>query len=167
MHPKLQEYLDNLAIRFEKVSAFAELLPMYADTIIENHYEGNSYHSLGNRYKDMYFAWDISWYVNKPTNFPDERTYEEGVVCIYINCMQIFGEALYHMAHEKRRVHMKDVPVYYYDISNSTYYFKPHELEGGLEALHVWYLDNKASADAYLKEKRRKELQAELEKLNA
>jgi hypothetical protein len=165
MHPKLQVKLNEKAAQYAKVTAFAKVLPMYADVIIENEYTGDMYHRLGQRYKELYFAWDIAWQVHKPTNFPDDRTYEEGTIYIYVNCMSIFNEAVYHMAQDKLREHMKDIPVYFYDCWNSSYYFKPHEIEVGLEALNNWYLDTKANVDAYLKEKRRKELQAELEKL--
>ena len=167
IHPELEERLYQMHKKFEKVTSFAKLLPLYSNEIISREYTGETYCALSNRYKDMYFAWDIAWQVSKPTNFPDDRTYEEGTICIYVNCMSIFNEDLYHMAKDKLNEHMQDTPVYFYDGWNSTFYFKPNELENGLEDLHGWYLDTKASADAYRKEKRRKELQVELEKLNA
>lgn len=165
MHPILKERLELKTKVYEKVSVFAEMLPLFADKIIACEHTKDIYCPLGDRYKNLYLAWGINWQVTRPTNFPDDRTYEEGVICIYINCMTMFNEDLYHMAQDKLKEHMKDIPVYFYDGWNSTYYFKPHELEVGLEALNNWYLDTKANVEVYLKEKRRKELQAELEKL--
>lgn len=165
IHPELEERLYQMHKKFEKVTSFAKLLPLYSNEIISKEYTGDTYCSLSNHYKNMYFPWDIAWQTHKPTNFPDDRTYEEGTICIYVNCMSLFSEAVYHMARDKLIEHMKDIPVYFYDGWNSTYYFKPHELEVGLEALNNWYLDTKSNVETYLKEKRRKELQAELEKL--
>ena len=56
------------------------------------------------------------------------------------------------MAQAKLNEHMQDTPVYFYDGWNSTFYFKPNEIENGLEDLRGWYLDTKANIDAFLKE---------------
>lgn len=166
IHPTLQTRLQTTRLKYEKVTAFAELLPLFADGIIAKEYTGDVYHALTNRYKDMYFQWDISWWVNRPTNFPDSRAYESGVVCIYVNNYSMFNDALYSFSNERLYAAMKDVPCYFYDGLNSTWYFKPDELENGLEALNAWYNATKAEGASHLKEMKRKQLQAELEKLN-
>ena len=162
IHPTLQTRLQTTRLKYEKVTAFAELLPLFADDIIAKESTGDVYQQLTNRYKDMYFAWDISWWVNRPTNFPDSRAYESGVVCVYVNNYSMFNDALYGFSNERLYSAMKDVPCYFYDGLNSTWYFKPDELEFGLETLNNWYLSTKDEAAEYLKETKRKKLEAEL-----
>jgi hypothetical protein len=166
IHPTLQTRLQTTRLKYEKVTAFAELLPLFADGIIDKELTGDVYNRLTNCYKDMYFQWDISWWVNRPTNFPESRAYESGVVSIYVNNYSMFNDALYDFSNERLYTAMKDVPCYFYDSWNSTWYFKPDELENGLEVLNAWYNSTRAEAAAHLKEMKRKQLQAELEKLN-
>jgi hypothetical protein len=167
IHPTLEDRLYKLHMKYEKVTAFAKLLPLFSDEIINREYTGEVYCNLACRYKDVYFAWDITWWTNRPTNFPDSRAYESGVVCIYVNNMSMFNDALYNLASERLYAAMKDIPCYFYDSLNSTWYFKPDELENGLEVLNEWYTSTKAEAAEYLKQAKRKQLEAELEKLNA
>ncbi len=167
IHPTLQTRLQVMRLKYEKVTAFAECLPLFADDIIAKEYTGDVYHALTNRYKDMYFQWDISWWVNRPTNFPDSRAYESGVICVYVNNYSMFNDALYNFSNERLYVAMKYVPCYFYDSLNSTWYFKPDELEHGLEVLNMWYNLTRAEGAEYLKQAKRKQLEAELEKLNA
>lgn len=167
IHPELEERLYQMHKKFEKVTSFAKLLPLFSKDIITKEYTGETHCALSNRYKDMYFAWDISWWVNKPLNFPYDRKYEEGVVCVYVNNYSMFNDALYNFSNSRLYSAMKDVPCYFFDGMNSTWYFKPDELENGLETLNEWYISTRAEGAAHLKELKRKELQAELEKLNA
>jgi hypothetical protein len=167
IHPKLEERLTKLRREYVMVTEFAEMLPLFADEIINQRYAGDMYCRLASRYKDMYFAWDISWNVSKPTNFPEDRLYHEGVICVYVNCISMFGDDLYYFANKRLREHMKYVPCYFYDDLNTTWYFKPNEIENGLHHMYDWYVATKAESAGYLKEIKRKQLEAELEKLNA
>lgn len=166
IHPTLQKRLQLKRLQYDTVTKFAELLPLYADTIIEKEFSGNEYCQLASHYKDMYFPWGINWTVNKPTNFPDTRVLDGPSICVYINCISLFGDLLYYFAQKRLYEDMKYVPAWFVDDLNSTWYFKPEELENGLEALNAWYNSIKAEGASHLKEMKRKQLEAELEKLN-
>jgi hypothetical protein len=60
----------------------------------------------------------------------------------------------------------KNIKYYFYDISNSTLYFKPEEVEGGLDAIVEWYTKTKSETDSKLKEIKRNKLEAELRALD-
>lgn len=166
IHPKLVKKLEKFEIEYQQVTAFTKLLPLFADRIIDCEFTGDRYCELGQKYKQLYFSWGINWGVNRPTNFPEDQEYHEGLVNVYINCMSLFHDDIYHIAQKELWEAMRDVPCYYTDVLNSTFYFKPDEIEVGLEALNTWYIKVKDSTQDYLKEQKRKKLLKELEQLN-
>jgi hypothetical protein len=165
IHPKLKLKLDTIKKDYQKVTAFAELLSLFAGRIIDREFTGDRYCELADYYKQIPFNWGINWGVNSPTNFPDDK-YHQGLVNVYINCMSLFHDDVYHIAQKELWEAMKDVPCYYTDVLNSTFYFKPDEIEVGLEALNNWYVKVKDSTQDYLKEQKRKQLQAQLQELD-
>lgn len=166
IHPKLKLKLETSKKEYQKVTAFAKLLPLFSDYIVACEFTGDRYCKLTDRYKSIGFPWGINWYVNRPTNFSEDEKYHEGLVNAYINCMSLFHEDIYHLAQKELWEAMKDVPCYYTDVLNSTFYFKPDEIEAGLEALNNWYIKVKDSTQDYLKEQKRKQLQAQLQELD-
>ena len=166
IHPKLKLKLDTIKKEYQKVTAFAEVLPLFAHQIIDCEFTGDRHCRLASHYKQIDFSWYINWSVNRPTNFPEDEQFHEGLINVYINCLTLFHEDIYHVAQKELWEAMKDVPCYYTDILNCTFYFKPNEIEVGLEALNNWYVKVKDSTQDYLKEQKRKQLLKELEKLN-
>lgn len=166
IHPKLVEKLKRDKAIYQKVTAFAELLPLFSQHIVAYEFTGERYCNLTDRYKQLGFAWGINWSVNRPTNFPEDEKFHEGLVNVYINCLTLFHEDIYHLAQKELWEAMKDIPCYYTDVLNSTFYFKPDEIEAGLEALNTWYIKVKDSTQEYLKEQKRKQLQAQLQELD-
>lgn len=166
IHPKLKLKLDATKKEYQKVTAFAKLLPLFSDEIVVYEFTGERCCTLTGRYKSIGFPWGVNWYVNRPTNFPEDEKFHEGLVNVYINCMTLFHEDIYHVAQKELWEAMKDVSCYYTDVLNSTFYFKPDEIEAGLEALNSWYVKVKNSTQDYLKEQKRKQLQAQLQELD-
>jgi hypothetical protein len=166
IHPKLKLKLDTSKKEYQKVTAFAEVLPLFASQIIDCEFTGDRHCRLGTHYKQLHFPWNINWCVNRPTNFPEDEQFHEGLVNVYINCLTLFHEDLYHVAQKELWEAMKDVPCYYTDVLNSTFYFKADEIEVGLEALNTWCIKVKDSTQNYLKEQKRKQLQAQLQELD-
>jgi hypothetical protein len=113
----------------------------------------------------MYFNWGINWGVNRPTNYPEDQPCEIGLVNVYINCMSLFHDNLYSFAHSELDKTVGKIKCYFYDDLNSTFYFKPDEVEAGLDAIVEWYNSTKAQADLQLKEIKRKELERQLKEL--
>lgn len=165
LHPKLVEKLDATRANYEKVTVFAELMPLFGNEIIEGEHTGETYFKLKDRFGKMYFAWGINWLTNTPTNYPTEKHSQVGFVNVYINAITLFGDDCHHFAHEELGKALPEIQVHFYDNLNSTFYFLPHEAEAGLKRLEQWYLQTKSKCDDYLKTKRKEALQRELEAL--
>jgi hypothetical protein len=164
MHPKLQARLDEKEATYKKVTAFAELLPMFESEIIYREYTGDRYHDLGTGYKGVYFAWGINYSIHEPTNY--EGLYDgTPTVSVYCNCISMFGNDLYSYANKKMHEAMQNVPMFHNDILNSTFYFELHQIENGLDAIVAWYNEVKAEGDIILKQKRKEELERQLKEL--
>ncbi|WP_395055233.1 hypothetical protein [Polaromonas sp.] len=166
LNEKLVEKLAATKAKYEKVTAFAALLPLFKDRIISDELTGESYAKLSDYVGQMYCAWGVSWYTNTPTNYPEEKHSQVGFVNVYINSISLFGDKLYDFARQKLDEVLPSIDVHFYDAMNSNFYFLPHEAEAGLKKLEAWYLDTKAQCDAQLKKLRVAELQRELEGLS-
>ncbi len=166
IHPKLVKKLEKFEIEYQQVTAFAKLLPLFADRIIDCEFTGDRYCELAQKYQQISFGWGVNWTVHRPTNFPEDANYHEGLINIYINCLSLFHDDVCHIAQKELWEAMKDIACYYTDVLNSTFYFKPDEIEAGLEALNNWYIKVKDSTQDYLKEQKRKQLQAQLQELD-
>jgi hypothetical protein len=165
IHPKLAERLTKLKDKYKRVTEFAELLPIFEERIIEYEFTKDQHCVLSSHYKDLDFGWNVNWITQVPFNFPEYEECHRGLICIYINCIVLFHEDVYDLAYRELETVMKEVPCYFVDHLNSTFYFKPEEIEDGLEALHTWYLKVKSEGATYIKEKKRRALMQQLEEL--
>jgi len=162
----LVEKLDAMKAKYEKVTAFADLLPLFQSRIIADELTGESYARLSDYAGRLYCAWGVNWQTSTPTNYPQEKHSQVGFVNVYINSYSLFGDKLYEFASQKLGEVLPSIEVHFYDALNSNFYFLPHEAEAGLKKLEAWYLDTKAQCDAQLKKMRVEELQRELEALS-
>jgi hypothetical protein len=162
IHPKLKDKLRVTRVTYEKVTKFAELLPMFRDVIIESEITGECYHRLGYKFGSLYLAWGINWYTNPPTNYPEEKSNEVGFVNVYINCISLFGDDCYSFAHVELAKVLSSIKVHFYDDMNSTFYFLPSEVDDGLAKLDAWYIETKSKVGGYLKQKKKAELEKQL-----
>jgi hypothetical protein len=162
IHPELQADLANKVKEYKNCTEFAALIPLFSKEIIRSKFEGNQYFRLSDTYKETYFAWGINWQTNKGTNHPKELPMPQGLVNVYINCIHMFGEDVYSETNASVNKLATEVECYYYDRSNSTFYFLPEQLEAGLEKINDWYVTTKGSIEGILKQKKIEKLQAEL-----
>ena len=161
---ELEKKLADKRKKYEKVTKLVELLPMFKDRIISNEITGDRFEELASHYKGVYFAWGINLGVNEPTNY--EGDYKGQLhVSVYCNCISMFGEDLYNYANRTMHEAMKNVPMFHNDAMNSTFYFEPHQVEHGLDAIVTWYNEVKAKGDTILKQKRKEELERQLKEL--
>lgn len=166
LHPKLQIKLEVKIEEYQKVTEFAEKLPLFANDIIAREYTGEEFVELAHTYKDMRFNWGINWYCDRPTNYPEYQPCEIGLVSVYINCCSLFHEDMYAFAHTELEKTIGKIKCYFYDDLNSTFYFKADEVEAGLDAIVEWYNATKVATEIQLKEIKRKKLEAELKALD-
>lgn len=167
IHPDLAAKLKETTDRYAKVTAFAERLPLFASRIIADEITGENYSSLSSNYKTLYFNWGIKWTMRQELTNRKEllKPSEVGLVDVYINCCSLFPDDCYAEASKSLHDAMQDVPVFYTDWLNSTFYFKPDEVENGLEALHNWYATMQGKIKEIRQANRKAELLAELAKL--
>lgn len=165
IHPTLVAKLKDTQKLYEKVTAFAELLPPFSEKIIDQEYTIDQYCNLGNYYGKLPLSWGIKWLSLIPTNYPKPNHNEVGFVNIYINCTCLFGDDCYHFAHTELDKILPTIECHFYDSLNTNFYFLPHEAEEGLKKLELWYNETKSKCAEYLKQKRKAELERELEEL--
>ena len=165
LHPQLQKRLEAKIEEYQKVTTFAEKLPLFADQIISSEHTGESYCELAMYYNGVRFNWGINWTVRRPTNYPEDQPCEIGLVNVYINCISLFHDDMYTFAYNELDKTVGKINCYFYDDLNSTFYFKPDEIEAGLDAIVQWYNSVKTQSDVYLKEIKRKELERQLKAL--
>jgi hypothetical protein len=161
IHPELQTTLVNKAKEYKNCTDFAALIPLFSKQILMGKVEGNKYCQLDYTYKETYFAWGINWQTNKAVNHPKELPMPRGLINIYINCMNMFGDAVYKETNASINKLATEVECYYDDL-NSSFYFLPEQLEAGLDKINDWYVMTKGSIEGILKQKKIEKLQAEL-----
>jgi hypothetical protein len=165
IHPKLVEKLKQTRIKYAKVSAIAERIPLFAENIINNEIDGDSYCRLADRFGQLYCAWGINWQTYRPLNYPEARGFPGAYVVVYINAMALFPEDCYHFATTELGKILPLIKVDYYDNLNSTFYFLPEEVDEGLQKLEAWYIQTQSQCAEYRKTQRKAELLRELEDL--
>jgi hypothetical protein len=167
IHPELLEKLNDAEQRYKKATALATRLPLFASRIITNEFTGNDYCTLSDRYKALPLSWGICWNPHseltnrKQPLKPEER----GVVQVYINCYSLFPDECYAAAQGSLAELITSIKVFYFDFMNTNFYFKPEEVEAGLEALNDWYVTMRGRVSEIQQAKRKTELLAELAKL--
>lgn len=166
IHPALKAKLAAKKTNFEKVTEFAEILPMFSKEIIDGEVTGEEYHRLEYRYGALPLNWGINWYTNLPINYPYEKKVVNGFVNVYINTYSLFGYASQDFASDELSKIIPSIKVHFYDSLNSTFYFLPEEAEDGLKKLEAWYINTKNQCDSYLKKKRKEQLEKELLELS-
>lgn len=166
IHQTLLDKLARTKKQYEKVTAFAKLLPMFEKQIIEGELTPERYCKLSDRHGKLYCAWGINWYTNTPTNYPKEEHSEVGFVNVYINCHSLFGDQCYTFGHIELGKILSDIKVHFFDSSNTAFYFLPEEAEDGLNKLEAWSVETHSKCDAYLKQKRKAELERQLKELS-
>lgn len=167
MHPRLQLKLASYEQKLQEVDAFAKRLPLFAEQIIANELSPDCYQSFAHRYKNLPLSWGVNWYVNRPTNLPDEVQDHPSTVNVYINCMSLFHDDVYHMVRTELEERMQTIACYWYDDLNSTWYFLPEQAEHGLNVLSSWYNDMKTQESKMINDLKIKALKKQLEELES
>jgi hypothetical protein len=166
IHPTLFTKLQELTTDYENITAFAKLLPLFADKIITGEFTSTQHFELTQKYKQLPLKWGARWTLYMPTNFPEKEEFHKGLISIYINCMSLFDNSVYNLAQTMLWEETKNIKCYYIDPMNTTFYFKPDEIEAGLESLNSWYVSVQDKSEEYLKQQKRKKLLEQLQELD-
>ncbi len=138
MNEEYREELRLLKVKMEKAEEFAKKVPLFAEKILKEKITGEeAWHKYIDSYKRLttyhgvfrgYFKTGTSRYI---TNLNEHDGY---YWTLYINTL---GEYNSHAKYGLNEV--KDlVDVFFYDISNSTFYCTDEQIEPLLETLNEW-----------------------------
>lgn len=133
--------LKEIEAKMKAAAVFAEKLPIFADKIMENRFDGSEeWVEYANRYKDIPLAWGVNRGFYSPDNRRDitnrKGEYTGYLFNIYVNSINLYD------LHEDFNLYesLKGVDIFFTDTSNSTFYVIDENIEPFLEALNVWYL---------------------------
>lgn len=159
-----KKYIDQLAILKQSMldaESFARKLPIFSEEILYRRLlENTDWQEVASKYKSLPCNWGInrSKYTSggRRTITNCRKQYDGYFFNIYINTLNLYD------SHEKYGLYdiATQIPVFFYDKANSTFYATDDEIEALLEALVVWY----ENAIALIKKKDSLERVAELKK---
>jgi len=137
---KLKAYEDKL----KKVEEFVNKVPVCSEYIIKNEIIEQRFNNIGDKYKSIYFDWDLqrSVYIKGKRDITNYRKKHKDLTLtkIYLNV------AILYDRHEKYGLEEIADKVFFYDKLNTTFYVTDDELENTLEALNNWYIIAKEKA---------------------
>ncbi len=139
MIKEYEQELAELKERMLKAEEFAKKLPIFRNKIIADKMVADcDWQSFGDYYKTLFvhnginrglYASDTRYIINY-----DVPKYKLFLFCIYINSVSLFDSfeeyGLSDVANE--------VPIFFYDDINSTFYAEDHQIKDLLDALCKW-----------------------------
>jgi hypothetical protein len=166
MREEYKKEIEKLTIQLEKAEKFAQKLPIFERYIIENKVSGEEDSmSFGICYKEIPLNWGIyRLSFKEDSGRTVANYYGKELPCflfsIYINIYDLFGH------NNKFRVYdiAEKIPLFFYDVLNSTFYATDDQITNLLEELNAWYLLAKEENIIFLAEQRLKEAKKEMEK---
>lgn len=154
--------LENKMIEAQK---FADKFPEFRERIIAGKLTKEFTGKMGDKWKGLYLAWGINrWFYQKKENITNYRGEFEPqyLWVIYINQTSIFGDEYTDTGiHDLKN----SLDLFFFDVSNTTFYATDDQIMPLLDALADWYAKAKTVNDEYRKEKKKRDLQKQLEKL--
>lgn len=166
LRPEYEKELEDMRLRMLDAQAFAEKFPAFSDQILSSKMHAGFTGSIAHTYKKMYFGWGINRKHCASRDSVMNYRGEDFSPCylwyVYINQISLFGD--YYT--DTGLYSIKDnVPVFFFDASNTTFYATDDQIMAVLDAICDWYEKAKVLNDTYRKEEKKKELLKELEKL--
>lgn len=160
--------LKNLRKKMKEAEKFAESLPIFAEEILEKKYTGKEdFIKFGEKYKDLYLSWGINRGLYSPTNGREITNYHMDkytgfLFSIYINQYSLFGDKYPSLGLYET---MKDAPMVFFDVLNTTFYVTDDQIYVLLERLNEWYIRSRLEVTKFIKELRKEELKRQLSEL--
>ena len=165
--------ISELKSKMIEAQEFAEIFPEFKDKILKYKLPKDFTGKISDSYKGLYYSWGINRYFYKEkgniTNYQGELK-PQYLWNIYINQLSVFNQDNFcGNSFHSPEIHevCKDVDVFFYDISNTTFYATDSQIIGLLDALASWYDKAHAEYTDFIKDKKRKELTEQLDKLEA
>jgi len=141
---RLQDKLDNMQVKYEKVQRFADKLPFLKDYILDKEIVESAHINFGDKYKSIPLSWGIRRGVRSSDSNPvtncKQKYHNLALTNIYINTLSLYDR------HNKYGIEDIADKVFFYDPLNTSFYATDEQLEDLLESLNDWYLIAKDKA---------------------
>lgn len=130
--------LKELKEKMIKAEAWAKKMPLFSENILEKKITGEeNFLTYTKQFRDVYFQWGVN------RNYYDDRrtiTNYRGIVSghfweCYINTYNLFDE---HIDNGLSDIE-NEIPLFFFDSMNSTFYATDKQIEKLLETLNEWY----------------------------
>ena len=156
-----EKEIQDLKEKMDKAKEFAEMLPVFSDEILSRKLDTTFTGTIQKRYKNIYFDWGINRYFyqdNKNITNCDKEIKNTYLFNIYINSLSLYD------SHENYGLKELNIPCFFFDKINTTFYIEEKDIEAALEMLNDWYNQaNKAVfRDKLLNEKENLETRLEV-----
>lgn len=165
LRDEYKQELADLEHKMIEAQKFAEKFPAWSENILANKFTDEFTGQIASTYKGLYYPWGIKRFFYRErdnvTNYRGDFT-PQYLWNLYINQLSIFGDNYADTG--VYEIH-NSVDVFFFDHLNTTFYATDEQIIPLLDALSVWYEKAKAINDEFRKEKKKKDLLAQLEKL--
>lgn len=139
MRKEYEDELKALKEKMQKAENHAKNVPMFAEKILKEKITGEeNWLKYIDSYKHVRTFNGVSrgfFQTDTPRRMTNNEEYHEGYFwTTYINTLCEYNS---HANYGLEKIH-KNIPVYYYDRLNATFYCTDEQIEGLLEALEEW-----------------------------
>ena len=162
--PEYRQEIITLEEKMLDAQEFAEKFPEFSKEILKNKFTKEFTGKMADNYKGLYCGWGINrYFYTKRDNVTNYRgDFEPRYLwIIYINEYSLFKDYTYSHLYDIKEF----VDIFFFDHLNTTFYATDEQIIPLLDALASWYEKAKVINANFLKEKKKKELMEQLEKL--
>lgn len=168
MRETYKKELDDLKIKMEKAEIFAETLPDLSEQILERKFTGDEHWiDFGDNGEQMFSTWKIKrgFFDSETTRYVTNysKPHKEFLFSIYINCYSLFDVG---SDFEVERI-ASQVPLFFYDSLNTTFYATDGQFADLLKALKEWHTEARKKATILKENQRIEKAQKEIESAKA
>lgn len=165
LRDEYKQELADLKAKMLDAQTFAEKFPAFSEKILANKWTAEFTGKMADSYKGLYYPWGIDrWFYNKKENITNYRGdfTPQYLWVIYINQLSVFGEdyadtGIYDLKNS--------LELFFFDLLNTTFYATDDQIIPLLDSLADWYAKAKPINDEYRKDKKKRDLLKQLEKL--
>lgn len=130
--------LKELKEKMIKAEAWAKKMPLFSENILEKKITGEeNFLTYTKQFRDVYFQWGVnrSYYDDRRTITNYRGTVSGHFWEVYVNTYNLFDE---HIDNGLSDIE-NEIPIFFFDKPNKTFYATDKQIEKLLEALNEWY----------------------------
>lgn len=154
-----EKEIQELQDKMNNAKEFAEMLPCFKDEILARKLDKTFTGTICKKYKKLYLDWGINryWFEDsKNITNCDKSIADKYLFKIYINTLNLFD------SYEKYGLCELEIPCFFFDRINTTYYIEEQDIEVALDILNAWFIKAEILARIHNMEEERVKLLARL-----